>query len=50
MIKSFKTKAGFFYMEFYKIASDEKPFYTHWYRRPGDLIDPCGHFDFKMGL
>ena len=50
MIKSFKTKAGFSYLEFYRIATEEKPFYTHWYRRTGDLTDPCGHNDLPEGF
>lgn len=45
MFKNSKTKAGFDYLQFFKIASNEKPFSTHWYRQPGDIIDPCGHFD-----
>lgn len=26
-------------------ASYVKPFYANWYRRPGDLINPCSPFD-----
>ena len=29
--------------------SDVKSFYIHWYRRLGDLIDPCGYFDIPNG-
>ena len=28
MVKSFKTKAGFYYLQFFKIATDDNPFYT----------------------
>ena len=47
MVKSGKTKAGFTYLEFYKIATDKKPFYTHWYGN--NLTEPCGHFDIAPG-
>ena len=49
MVKSGKTKAGFSYLHFVKIASDRQPFYTHWYGRLGDLTDSCGHYDIKDG-
>lgn len=39
------TKDGFWCLEFYKISTDLVPFYTHWYKRDGDAVDPCGHFD-----
>ena len=26
-------------------VSDVKPFYNHWYCCPGDLTEPCSHFD-----
>ena len=45
MVKSSRTKASFYDLQFFKIASDKKPFFTHWYRRPGDIVDPCGHLD-----
>ena len=48
MVNSFKTKAGFYYIQFFKIATDDNPFYTHWYRQPGDLTDPCGHMDLPV--
>ena len=48
MVKSFKTKARFYYLQFFKIATDDNPFCTHWYRRPGDLTDPCGHMDLPV--
>ena len=46
-VKCSKTKAGFCYLQFLKIASDEKPLvsYTHWYHFPKDIIDPCVYFD-----
>ena len=48
MVKSFKKKAGFYYLQFFKIATDDNPFYTHWYCQPGDLTDPCGHMDLPV--
>ena len=47
-VKSFKTKAGFYYLQFFKIGTDDNSFYTHWYRRPGDLTDPCCHMDLPV--
>ena len=44
IVKSSKMKATFYYLQFFKIAPDKKLFYTHWYCRPGDITDPCGHF------
>ena len=50
MVNSAKTKAGFPFLEFFKIATDEIPFYTHWYPRPSDLKEPCGHCDLPEGF
>ena len=43
-----KTKAVHYYLQFFKIDVDDNPFYTHWYRRPGDFTDPCGHTDLPV--
>ena len=45
MIKSDRSKAGFYHLDFYKISTDQTPYYTHWYPRPSDLQEPCGHND-----
>ena len=37
MLKSFKTKGGFYCLQFFKIATADNAFYNHWYRRPDDL-------------
>lgn len=48
IFNSFKTKAAFCYLQFFlKIATDNIPFYTHWYHHPGDLTDQCGHMDLQ---
>ena len=48
MVKPFKTKAGFYYLQFFKIASDNNPFYTHWYHHLCDLTGPYGHTDLLV--
>ena len=48
IFKSFKTEAGFYYLQFLKIATDKNPLCTHWYCRCGDLTDPYGHMDLLL--
>ena len=46
IFNSFKTKAVLYYLQFFlKIATDDIPFYTHWYNRSGDFTDQCDHMD-----
>ena len=43
-----RTKAWFYYPQFFKITTDNNPFYTHSHGRTGDLTDPCGHLDLPV--
>ena len=46
IFNSFKTKAVLYYLQFFlKIATDDIPFYTHWYSRSGDFTDQWDHMD-----
>ena len=42
---NFPFPAECFYQQFFYVTTDTEPFYTHWYRKPGDSFDPCGHLD-----
>ena len=48
MVKSFETKARFYNLWIFRIATYDNPFYAHWHCRPGDLTDPCGHMDLPV--
>ena len=39
IVKSFKTKAEFYCLQFFNIVTDDNPFYTYWYKRTGDLTN-----------
>ena len=45
MVRRIVTKAGFCCLQFFEVASDISPYYSHWYNREGDNSVPCGHFD-----
>ena len=48
MIKSLNTKARFYYLQFFKIATDDNNFYTQWYRRSADPTDRYSHKDLPL--
>ena len=41
-IKRKRNDQGVIFLEFYRLSFDEKPFYTHFYRKSSDPI-VCGH-------
>ena len=43
-----ERKTGFYYLQFFKSATVNNPFYSYCYRRPYDLTDPCGHMDLLV--
>ena len=43
-----KNNQGVWYLEFYKLSSDEEPFYKQFYRKGDDPV-VCGHDDFDGG-
>ena len=48
MVKSLNTKARFYYLHFFKIATYDNEFYTQWYCRSADFTNPYGHMDLPL--